>query len=151
MKFLPLILGILCIIGSSYQLYQGSRLFLNGQSVEGTVVRNERSLGKSTVYYPIVEFQTLSGQTYTCKGQSGTSPAEYDVNDTVTVHFDPTKPTNAFIGSFFSLIQGALFSITLGVLFSWFGLKVLGWAKPKATDTVFTSFSPTDKKPPSPR
>lgn len=150
MKYLPLTLGMLCIIGAGYQLYQGSWLFLNGQSVEGTVIRNERSLGKSTVYYPIVEFQTLSGQTYTCKGHSGTSPAEYKVNDTVMVHFDPTKPTNAFIGNFFGLIQGFLFSITLGVLFSWFGLKVLGWAKPQATNTVFTSFSQLKKHTPPP-
>ncbi|WP_460973033.1 DUF3592 domain-containing protein [Spirosoma migulaei] len=130
MKYLPLLLGMLCIIGAGYQLYQKSWLFLNGQSVEGTVIRNERSLGKSTVYYPIVEFQTLSGQVYICKGYSGTSPAEYEVKDTVTVHFDPTKPTNAFIGNFCGLILGFLFSISLGVLFSWFGLKVLGWAKP---------------------
>ncbi|WP_052731040.1 DUF3592 domain-containing protein [Spirosoma radiotolerans] len=133
MKYLPLILGLLCSIGALYQFYRGSWLFLNGQSVEGRVVGNERSLGKSSVYYPIVEFQTLGGQTYRCKGQSGTSPAEYEVNDTVTVHFDPAKPTNTFIGNFFSLIQGALFSMGLGVLFSWFGLKVLGWGKPQAS------------------
>jgi hypothetical protein len=94
------------------------------------VVGNERSLGKSSVYYPIVEFQTRSGQTYRCKGQSGTSPAEYAVNDAVTVHYDPAKPTKTFIGTFFSLLQGTLFSLVLGVLFSWFGLKVLGWGKP---------------------
>jgi len=137
-KYLPLLLGVLCILGAGYQLCRGSWLFINGQSVEGTVVRNERSFGKSTVYYPIVEFKTRSGQTYTCKGQSGTSPAEYEVNDTVTVHFDPDKPANAFIGSFFGLIVGNLISIALGVLFSWLGLKVLGWVKPQATKTTMT-------------
>ncbi|WP_177226002.1 DUF3592 domain-containing protein, partial [Arsenicibacter rosenii] len=131
-KYLPLILGLLCTMGALYQLYRGSWLFLNGQSAEGRVVANERSSGKSSVYYPIVEFKTLSGQTYRCKGQSGTLPAEYEVNDSVTVHFDPDKPTNTFIGTFFSLLQGFLFSIALGVLFSWFGLKILGFGKPQA-------------------
>ena len=149
MKYLPLILGVLCILGASYQLYRGSWLFINGQSVEGTVVRNERSFGKSTVYYPIVAFQTLGGQPYTCKGQSGTYPAEYEVNDTVTVHFAPAQPTNAFIGSLFGLIQGTLFSIALGVLFSWFGLKVLRWTKPQAIDTAVSGPSQTDKQSPS--
>ena len=129
MKYLPLILGLLCCIGALYQLYRGSWLFLNGQSVEGRVVANERSSGKSSVYYPIVEFKTLSGQTYRCKGQSGSLPAEYEVNDPVTVHFDPAEPDNTFIGTYFSLIRGALFSIALGVLFSWFGVKILGFRK----------------------
>lgn len=150
MKYLPLLLGLLCILGAGYQFCRGSWLFLNGQSVEGTVVRNERSFGKSTVYYPIVEFKTRSGQIYTCKGQSGTSPAEYEVNDTVTVHFDPAKPTNAYIGSFLGLILGNLISIALGVLFSWLGLRVLGWVKTQATVTTVTSSWQTEDKPPSP-
>jgi hypothetical protein len=135
-KYLPLFLGVVCILGASYQLYRGAWLFINGQVSEGVVIKNEKSLGKSTVYYPIVQFQTIDGQTFECKGQSGTYPAEYEVNDTVNVHYNPADPTNALIGSLFSHVTGMLFSIALGLLFSFFGVKVLRWSKQNATDAT---------------
>ncbi|MFD2572025.1 DUF3592 domain-containing protein [Spirosoma soli] len=138
MKYLPLVLGIVCILGASYRLYRGTWLLINGQFVEGVVIRNEKSSGKSTVYYPIVQFQTPAGQTYECKGQSGTYPAEYEVNDTAVVHYNPAQPTDAFIGSFFGLVLGMLFSLALGAVFVWLGLRIVRRPKAQAIETSVT-------------
>ncbi|MBC8152708.1 MAG: DUF3592 domain-containing protein [Bacteroidetes bacterium] len=125
MKYLPLILGLACIIGAGYQLYRNTRLLISGRAAEGVVIRNEKSLGKNTVYYPIVQFQAADGQSYACKGQSGTYPAQYEASESVSVHYDPAQPANAFIGSFFGVIQDAFLSMALGTVFVWFGLRIV--------------------------
>lgn len=125
MKYLPLLLGLACILGASYQLYRSVRLVITGRAAEGVVIRNEKSTGKSTAYYPVVGFIAADGKTYECTGQSGTYPAEYQTNDPALVHYDPANPADAFIGSFFKMMQGAFLSMTLGALFVWFGLRIV--------------------------
>lgn len=136
MKYLPLILGIACLVGTSYQFYRATRLLITGQRVEGQVIRNEQTSHKSTAYYPVVRFSAGDGQTHECRGMSGSYPAEYDVNDSVVVHYDPSQPTDAFIGGFFGLLSGTLLTLGLGAVFAWLGLYIVRRKRPDATNPL---------------
>lgn len=125
MKYLPLILGLACILGAIYQLHRSTHLLVSGRAADGVIIRNEKSTGRSTVYYPVARFTADDGRTYESKGHSGTYPAEYEINDRVPVHYDPAQPTNAYIGSFLGVVADTFLSVALGSLFVWFGLRIV--------------------------
>jgi len=88
------------------------------QSVPGTVVRLEsyRDSDNDTLYRPIVQFKTLSGQDASLTGH-GSMPPSYDPGEAVTVLYDPRDPGDARIADFWSLWGATAALAALGILF----------------------------------
>jgi hypothetical protein len=73
------------------------RLVKNGATARGTVVENvggtsTGTRGNSKVYYPVVRFQTESGQSFEEQLNMGSNPPAHQVGDVVEVLYDKSNP-----------------------------------------------------------
>ena len=78
------------------------RLESNGETTTGVVARLDEqsdSNGGCCTYVPIVEFEA-GGKTYSFKGGTASDPPEYEVNEKVSVLYDPSDPNTAQINKF---------------------------------------------------
>ncbi|MCS6888473.1 MAG: DUF3592 domain-containing protein [Chloroflexus sp.] len=74
----------------------------------GTIVAlnaraSSTSNGSSTLFYPVVEFRTASGETVRFESNTGSNPSPYQVGAQVDVLYDPKAPQSAFINSWWEL------------------------------------------------
>lgn len=85
-----------------YAAYVSWQLETNGERTTGVVVRlGEQSDadGGCCTYVPIVEFQA-GGNTYSFDGDTASDPPAYEVNEQVSVLYDPSDPNTAQINKF---------------------------------------------------
>ncbi len=97
---LTVALAALAVASLSYAIWSLSKA-LNAESdgvqVAGLVIRNNYD---GEVYYPVVEFHTTDGRDVKFLGPIGSSPADYQEGDAVTVLYPPQHPDQAMIRSF---------------------------------------------------
>jgi len=90
-----------CLWGA-YAAYESWQLENNGETTMGMVVgldERDDSDGGCCVYVPVVEFQA-DGKTYSFYGDTASYPPAYDVNERVSVLYDPSDPNTAQIDKF---------------------------------------------------
>jgi hypothetical protein len=74
----------------------------NGETTTGVVVRLDEQSdaeGGCCTYVPIVEFEA-GGNTYSFDGDTASDPPQYEVNEEVSVLYDPSDPNTAQIDKF---------------------------------------------------
>jgi hypothetical protein len=69
----------------------------DGVQVAGSVIRNNYD---GEVYYPVVKLHTTEGKDVQFIGAIGSSPADYQEGDAVTILYPPQHPDQAMIRSF---------------------------------------------------
>jgi hypothetical protein len=85
-----------------YAAFVSWRLETNGETTTGVVARlTEQSdaEGGCCTYVPIIEFQA-DGKTYSFDGGTASDPPQYEVNEEVSVLYDPSDPNTAQINKF---------------------------------------------------
>jgi hypothetical protein len=85
-----------------YAAYVSWQLETSGETTTGVVVRlTEQSdaNGGCCAYVPVVEFEA-GGTTYSFDGDTASDPPEYEINEKVSVLYDPSDPNTAQINKF---------------------------------------------------
>lgn len=85
-----------------YAAYTSWQLQTNGETTTGVVVRlNEQddADGGCCTYVPVIEFEA-GGKTYSFDGDTASDPPAYEVNEKVSVLYDPSDPNTAQINRF---------------------------------------------------
>jgi hypothetical protein len=117
-------LGIGCVIWSAISYIRINRFLRECIETRGEVIRLERSTGSAefggTDYAPVFQFQTASGESITVTSDVAGTPAGFTVGQSVRVRYDPTKPSDAKIHTFFQTWGGC-------VIPAWVGLFFLGF------------------------
>lgn len=87
------------------------------------VVSRTRTSGgeRKTLFYPVVEFRTVDGESIRFEGSTGSNPAAYRVGDTVKVLYDPQTPQSALIDSWEEVWMPSGFLIGIGGIFALMG------------------------------
>jgi hypothetical protein len=93
----------------------------------GTVVRVEFETNNEggNTFRPVVEFRTPAGARVEFKSRLSTSPASYDVGDSVKVLYEANAPNRAEIDAFLPLWLPALLCGIIGAVFLAVGTVVL--------------------------
>lgn len=110
-----------------YRIYRSTNEFLRTSSQsQGKVIRlntKEASIRDgSTVHYPVVQFQDLSGADVEFESEVGDNPAAFEVGDLVDVAYQTDDAKNAKINTFGSLWVGCISMSAFGAIFSGAGL-----------------------------
>ena len=117
--------GILIIIG----LIQAANTVSFMQSAErttGVVMDYERVEDAAppfiggdagVLYYPVVRFETISGQQVEFSAPSGRNSRVYAIEETVSVFYDTEDPDNSRLGSFWGLWGRTVVFVGLGAVF----------------------------------
>lgn len=90
-----------CLWGM-YAAYISWQLENNGETTTGVVVRLDEQSdaeGGCCTYVPIVKFEA-GGNTYSFDGDTASDPPQYEVNEEVSVLYDPSDPNTAQIDKF---------------------------------------------------
>lgn len=123
MRTLRLALGVFALVGLIF-LAVGIGSFLHTRrfvatalSASGVVTENVWRNSSNGVSYPRIRFRTADGQEVTTITNTGSSPPSYNVNDAVTILYDPQQPYHALIRSFGELWMLPLVFSGLGLLF----------------------------------
>src|SRR3974390_1194455 len=111
-----LTIGLLTLGIGSWIAAGTLRLQRNGVAAEGHVIRLDR--GSKGARFPVVEFQTQSGESVTFKSRSGSSPPSFRVGESVPVLYNPNDPQHASINTSWQLWGGAFIAVILGVVFT---------------------------------
>lgn len=103
---------------------------LSSAQATGTVTGNDvQSDSDGSSYHPMVDFQAADGKTYSFTSNNGSSPPAFKRGEKVPVLYNPAKPTDAIINTFFSRWLAPLVlsviggGMTIGIWFLW---RVLG-------------------------
>jgi hypothetical protein len=138
-----LLVGLGLLTGA-YFSYSSTKHFLaHAVDAQGTVIELERrestdSDGRSsTMFYPVVEFQTDTGKKIIFHESSGSNPPAYAVGDSTPILYTPENPSEASINSFLSLWLGALIFSFLGSMFSLIGGSIVFSILRKARQTAW--------------
>jgi len=116
------------LLGGALYAYQSQKKFLSeAVASTGTVTALEysRSRKGGGSYYPVVEFRTSEGTSYTFRSESGSKPAAYDVGEEVEVRYDPRNPFEAKLTGFWNLWGLAVLFAGLGSVFAGIGAGML--------------------------
>lgn len=80
---------------------------------------------KRYCYYPVFSFTDEAGQNHVVKAQNGCPRSVYSIDQGVSIIYDPDKPEGARIESFFHLWPVFIFTLILGVAFTWSGFTMI--------------------------
>ncbi|MDK8466002.1 DUF3592 domain-containing protein [Marinobacter sp. SS13-12] len=118
LKYLFSVVGGALLVGA-FLWYQSTVTFLDeALEVPGVVTDLVYSRsGDTSSYYPVVQFEDVSGQLTEFQSSSGSNPASYSRGEHVSVFYLPGEPESARINGFFSLWGGALIMGILGGAF----------------------------------
>jgi len=84
----------------------------------GRVIRLQPGSSRhGTVYYPVIQFVSEDQQEITFKGNNGSRPAAFHVNDPVEVLYDPDDPHHAYINSFMEFWGSSVILFAAGCVF----------------------------------
>ncbi len=123
--FFKLVGGVLILVGGIQAV--GTLLFMQqAREVAGTVAGYERVEGAAppfiggdagVLYYPVVSFDTPAGRRMEFTAPSGRNSRVYDIDEQVTVYYDPEKPEKVRLGSAWGLWGSTIVFAGLGVFF----------------------------------
>jgi hypothetical protein len=99
--------------------------------VTGEVIRLERSVDRGgsasyIEYAPVFSFTVADGNAYTVISKISSSPADFNVGESVRVRYDPTNPQDARIHTFLQTWGAAVIFGVIGIGFTITGCKLLG-------------------------
>ncbi len=107
-------------------------LYLTRHSVQTNGVVLELKTGfatgggrRSSVYSPVVKFQSSNGTSYTFTSSNWTSPSLFSVGDKIDVIYDPNNPKYANIKSFSQLWVTSILIFIVGIVPFIAGLGIL--------------------------
>lgn len=125
MKFKLITLGIglvgLILLVVSLFVYNNTRAFIDRSvTTSGAIIDMARERSRNDreyTYYPVVVFETESGQEIEFVSGSGSKTDRDRRGEKVEVLYDPVQPENAEINSFGSLWAGVMVLLVLGIGF----------------------------------
>lgn len=101
-----LIIIVVLAVGS-YVAYDHKQFLNRGVSVEGRVVSVDRK-NTDQIYYPVIEYKTLTGDVVRSRGRSGSTHSPHRPGDVVQVRYLPERPMEIVEGgNYTALILGA--------------------------------------------
>ena len=112
--------GLALLAGALVTGFIAARFHVSAERAQGTVVGNtyiSRS-DRGGSYHPQVEFSTPDGQHHKFVGSMGSSPAAFIDGDRVPVLYDPKKPEQAAIDTWFQLYSVPLICFVMGCAFT---------------------------------
>ncbi len=111
------------LTGSGYSFLHTRTAIARAISADGAVVDLISSIDSDgdTVYYPRVRFRTQAGGMQEFTGSVGSRPAAFDVGEGVRVLYDPERPGDARIDTFFQLWFLPLLLGGMGIIFAGIG------------------------------
>jgi Protein of unknown function (DUF3592) len=139
------IAGLGMLGGAGYLIVDTRRDIAAGTRADGIVIDLivERDSDGDDMSYPRVRFMTAAGESVEFTGSVGSRPAAFDIGEAVAVLYDPAKPRDARIDSFFQLWFGPLVLGFLGVVFTAVGGgAIIAFARPSNRPSVPVPASP---------
>jgi Protein of unknown function (DUF3592) len=123
-----LAVGLGMLTGSGYSFLHTRAAIARAIPADGAVVDLISSTDSDgdTVYYPRVRFRTQVGGMQEFTGSVGSRPAAFDVGEGVRVLYDPERPGDARIDTFFQLWFLPLLLGGMGVIFAGIGAAGIG-------------------------
>ena len=119
--------GILLLLLSAYALVEMGIFVIKSNDVVGVVTDYEEGSGGgnrlSVVYYPVVTFKCCNDKDIVFVGKPGVDPPEYAIGENVNVMYDPTRPEDAKIFGFSSMLLFPFVGLGLGGLLWYFHRK----------------------------
>lgn len=128
-RFLGLIIGIVFIIVGVSLYIRNDRLVKNcTEEVEATVVDMKQELstddnGLNYMYYPIIEY-VVDGNTIRATMDSGSSTPKYDLNEKITILYNPNKVKEFIVKGDKTLNMFTIIFTALGILITGYGFKM---------------------------
>lgn len=120
------LIGIGALVGCVAWTTSMQRFIARAEKAQGRVVALVPHRGDdSTTYAPTVEFLAKDGKTVTFTDSVSSNPPSHQEGDVVPVLYDPAKPEDAHIDSFWDLWLGQVILGVLGTVFTLVGLGVL--------------------------
>lgn len=117
--------GALILVGAIQAI--GTLWFMQqAREVQGTVTGYERVEGAAppfiggdagVLYYPVVTFDTPAGRRVGFTSPSGRNARVYDIDEQVTVYYDPDEPETGRLGSAWGLWGRTIVFAGLGAFF----------------------------------
>ncbi len=125
-KYVFTLVGLGMLIGA-FTLYNNTQGFIQNSLVtDGRVVALASSrTSDSTIYRPVVEFNTREGSVVEFTSSSGSNPPSYSEGEIVEVLYQEATPEQAKINAFFSLWGGATILASLGAVFFLVGFSIV--------------------------
>jgi len=121
-----LVVGTL-LLGVGIWLFMGKLEFVDHSTVaDGIVTDLESSSSKNgRTYRPVVNFRDSGGQEQTFVSSMGSSPASYEVGESVKVRYEPGKPSMAVIDSFWEVWGIVTVVVGFGSIFLAIGTGII--------------------------
>jgi hypothetical protein len=130
LNYMFLVVGPCAVVYSIVSIMRTRSFIRRSVEVNGEVIRLERSPDRGRygyTYAPVFSFTSADGVMHTVTSDVGSSPAGFDVGDSVRVRYDPADPQTARIHSFFQTWGTCFLSAAVGVAFTWFACKSFGF------------------------
>lgn len=112
-------LGLAFIGGAVFFRYDTQKFIENAVPADGTVIEvtsYTKKKPRKTIYEPIVEFETATGERVSFKGPE-ISEGTYAVGDAVEVLYEVDDPEGARLGTFDGIWGSAIMASFCGVFF----------------------------------
>ena len=116
------LVGLICSTLAVYSYISTSRFLASSIQVPGVVIQ---VVPKKQHYYPVVVYKDKAFNEHTFYSSVGSSPPRFEINQSVTVAYDPVHPDNVKIVEFTSLWLMTFITGILGFLF--LCVSVLMW------------------------
>lgn len=122
MDILLSILGLPFIVAGIFLYWRGQKLFYNGIKIKAEIVdlikRKSNSSGslRGDLHYPVIAFDTKTGQSVRKEIKVGTNPSYYSIGQEIIAVYDPEKPDDCGIYSKFQLLGVPVIVMGLGLI-----------------------------------
>ncbi len=121
-----LLVGALALGGGIYLLIGKLEFLKNSTVVDGVVSDLEsRSSKNGTTYRPVVTYRDADNQEQTFVSEIGSSPASYEIGESVKVRYELGKPSTAVIAAFWELWGIITVAAGLGLIFLAIGISTI--------------------------
>jgi Protein of unknown function (DUF3592) len=114
-----LIIGI--AFGLSYYHFISKTITTQGTVIDLEKGSSSTDEGIIIVYYPIIKFNTLSGEPVVFTSQTGKNRAELTVGQQIQVLYNPQEPNNARVDQFSVELFLSVIFISIGSIFAFIG------------------------------
>jgi hypothetical protein len=129
-------IGLLLLSVGGYLVWDTRAWLARSVEAPGVVIEMVRIVDpkQGALFAPLVRFQTADGRTIEFQSSLRTNPPAYSAGDTVTVLYDPARPSSAAIASTFGLWFAPAIVGFIGVVFTAVGVIAAvvrrRWTKP---------------------
>lgn len=115
------LVGIILLSIGGFLYYRQTQFLERARETEGLVVN---LVPNDNMYAPVIRFFLPNGDEVVFQSSLSSSPPRYEVEETVTIYYDPEKPDDARIGNWFDLWFAPLLLSIMGGIFSVVGIIV---------------------------